>query len=121
MVDRGVRAIAATAMKGRQRVGGFFGKLVQRFQGATSSRSWVLPNGESVELLREKQTNLLLVWSEDEASPIDETRVTSRWPESRCARKVGNNLFLVEIADPKPGKGGADRPMPTSSPREVAE
>src|SRR5262249_53284749 len=118
--DRGVCAAAATSMRARQRLGGFLGKLVQRLRGPEGGRSWVLPNGELAELLGERQTNLLLVWSEDEASPIGETEVRSRWPESRRIRRVGDNLLLVEVTEPRPAERRADPPALTDPPREVA-
>ena len=121
MVDQGVGAIAATSIRGKQRVGRFVGKLAQWFQGAKGVRLWVLPSGESVELFGERQTNLMLVWSEDETNSIDETRIKSRWPESQCLRRVGSNLFLVEITAPTPANGRADWPVPQGSPREVVE
>lgn len=121
MADQGVRAIAATTIRARQRVGGYFSKLAHRFRPTKGVRLWILPNGESVELFGEKRTNLMLVWSEDQTSPIDETGIRSRWPESPCVRKVGDNLVLVEVADSKPTNGGVVRPVPLVSPREVAE
>jgi tetratricopeptide (TPR) repeat protein len=119
--DRGVGAAAATSMRARQRLGGFPGKVVQRLWGGKGSRSWVLPNGEPAELLGERQTNLMLVWSEDETTPIGETEVRSRWPGSRGIRRVGDNLLLVEVADPRPAERGADPPTLTGPPPEVAE
>jgi tetratricopeptide (TPR) repeat protein len=55
----------------------------------------VLPNGESAEQWGERQTDLVLVWAAEEASPLDATRIKARWPESTRLQQLGKNLFLL--------------------------
>jgi hypothetical protein len=90
-VERGLSAIAATAIQARQPIGSFLSKLVQRFR-KPRGRSWTLPNGGLAEQVGDRQHDLLLVWSEMEAEPPNEARIKSRWPECRRLEKLGKNL-----------------------------
>src|SRR5262249_24365711 len=94
-VAQGVCATPATAIRARQRVGGFFGRLLQRFRKGPGEQTWVLPNGESAEQAGERQTDLVLAWAEDDTVPLGEAELRARWPEGKRFRKVGKSLFLV--------------------------
>src|SRR6266487_44413 len=65
-VERGVRAVAATAIRARQPIRSFLGKLVHRFR-KSEKRSWMPPVGESAEQIGERRRDLLLVWSDADA------------------------------------------------------
>jgi tetratricopeptide (TPR) repeat protein len=115
--EEGLCATAATSIRASQQVRGLFGKLFGRFRETAGGRTWVLPNGESAEQQGERQTDLLLVWAEDDGAPLDEARVRSRWPQGKQFRRIGKNLFLVSGIEP-----AADVPMsPAGSPPEQAE
>jgi tetratricopeptide (TPR) repeat protein len=92
---QGIGSTAATAIRARQRVQGFFGKLLGRFRESAEGHTWTLPSGAAAEQHGARQSDLLLAWSEDETRPLDEARVRERWPESQRVQQLGNNLFLV--------------------------
>lgn len=94
-VGEGICSTAATAIQARRSVRGFFGKLLQRFRQPSGQQVWLLPNGQSAEQWGERQTDLILVWAEDETIPLDETRLIERWPAGKRFEQIGKNLFVV--------------------------
>ena len=120
-VEQGICATAATSIRARQQVRGFFGKLLQRFRGTPGDRSWVLPNGDSADQEGKRQTDLMLVWAEDETTPLDETRIKSRWPVSKRFQPIGKNLFLVSGIEPPEELNEAELLQPQGNPRALAE
>lgn len=106
-VEEGLCATAAMSVQARQRVRGFLGKLFWRLQGAAGNQNWMLPNGEVAEQRGERQTDLVLVWAEDDTTPVDETRIQARWPKSKQVRRIGGNLYLVSGVEP-PGARNED-------------
>jgi tetratricopeptide (TPR) repeat protein len=112
----GLQATGATVVRVRQS-GGLFGKLLGRLRAG--DRTWVLPDGSTAEQQGERQSDVLLVWSEAGAAPPDEAQIRSRWPGARGVRRVGTNLLLVEGVE-GPGPGAPAAPLP-DSPRAVAE
>src|SRR5262249_18503215 len=100
----GICSTAASAIRARQRLEGFLGKLLQPFRKPGIGPSWILPSGESADQWGEVQTDWLLVWPENETAPLDETQVRSRWPQSNQVRKLAGNLYAVQgIAAPRAG------------------
>src|SRR5712692_900444 len=93
-VEQGFGAVAAIGIQARQPIRSFLGKLVQRLRKQTV-RSWTMPNGESAEQVGDRRHDLLLVWREKDAEPLDEARIKSRWPECQRIQNLGNNLYLV--------------------------
>ena len=59
-------------------------------------RTWTLPNGITVEQCGPRRINLFLVWADDEAVGLDETRIRELWPECRDVRSLGPDLFIVD-------------------------
>ncbi|MGP0068009.1 MAG: tetratricopeptide repeat protein [Isosphaeraceae bacterium] len=122
--EQGLCSIAATSVPARQRVKGTLGKLLGRLRAAKTSRSLLLPGGDLAEPCGERNTDLLLVWAEDQNEPLDKGRIQSRWPEAQRFRKLGHNLFLVGLpvqqkpAAPVPP---VTPPPPDVSPRQHAE
>src|SRR4051812_25606847 len=118
-------ATAATSIRARQKIHGPLGKLFSRLRGTTGDRTLMVPDGETVEAWGGRRTDLLLVWVEDEddARPLDEARIRSRWPESQRIRELGKNLFLVSGIEPRPAKTEAvPEPVPPEgNPLQVAE
>jgi tetratricopeptide (TPR) repeat protein len=114
----GVCSTAATLVRARQRVRGFFGKLLGLGK-AGGDATWVLPNGEAAEQAGERQTDLLLVWA-DADTPLDEARLKARWPEATRFRKLGENLFLAAGVRPPADSEPAPAP-PRGDPRAQAE
>jgi tetratricopeptide (TPR) repeat protein len=105
-VEHGICATPATSTLARQRrAGGFLGKLARKLTGSGGEESWVLPNGEPAEKCGERKTDLVLAWPEDEARPLDEDCVRSRWPGFTRFQKLGGQLFLVAGVGADTGKG----------------
>jgi tetratricopeptide (TPR) repeat protein len=105
VVAQGVCATAATAIRARRKVGGALVKLLERLRTARSDLSFVLPDGALVEQCGNKESDLILVWPEDQTNPLDEERIRAQWPESKECRKFGDNLFVVSgIARKRPQK-----------------
>jgi tetratricopeptide (TPR) repeat protein len=120
-VAQGLCAVAASSIQARQRFQGLFARFWQRFRGAPTDRSWLLPNGESAEQWGERQTDLLLVWAEDDTSPLEEQRLKARWPESKRVQQLGQNLFLVAGIVPQVARQEAGPSQPQGNPRDQAE
>jgi tetratricopeptide (TPR) repeat protein len=118
MVEPGIRATGATLVRARQPIHGLFGKLLSPFR-KSGEPTWMLPNGESAEQCGERQSDLLLVWSDDEATLLDETWVKSRWPTSNRFQPLGKNLYLVAGIEVPGAKREAE--AANESPRQVAE
>jgi tetratricopeptide (TPR) repeat protein len=95
VVAQGVCTTAATAIRARRRVGGIVGKLLERFRSARSDRCWVIPDGALVEQCGNKESDLILVWPEDETDRLDPERIRARWPDSRECRQIGDDVFVV--------------------------
>src|SRR5438046_5254817 len=100
-LEQGMCATAAASVRVRQNRRGLFGRLVPRFQRPSANPSWLLPNGESAEQWGERQTDLLLVWAENEANSLDEAVLRSRWPLSERLERIGKNLFLLAGVGPQ--------------------
>ena len=123
--EHGLCATPATLVPTRQRLRGGLSQLFKGLRRSTNNRDFLLPDGSSSEQCGERRTDLLLVWSLDPESPLDETRIQSAWPTSNRSRKLGQNFFMVcgvqtraetsaEPADPQPA------PL-AGSPKEQAE
>jgi hypothetical protein len=65
------------------------------FRRAAEDRAWLLPDGQKAEQCGPRETDLLLVWSENDDHPLDEARVRELWPRSRQVQSFGPHLFLV--------------------------
>jgi tetratricopeptide (TPR) repeat protein len=120
-LEEGICATPATAIRARQRCRGFFGKLLQRFQKGSQEQTWMLPNGEPAEQCGERESDLLLAWTEDEAAALDEPQLAARWPNNTRLKKLGNNLFLVSGITTAPASSETEPTPPQGQPREVAE
>jgi tetratricopeptide (TPR) repeat protein len=118
----GLAGTAVTLLPLRQRLVGMFGRLVERFRGAGSDRTWMLPSGAWAEQCGERQTDLMLVWAEDETTPLDETVIHSRWPDSPRTQRLGKNLFLISgVAVPAAPPAPVTAPLPQGNPQQEAE
>jgi len=113
----GLAATAATAIRARQRVQGFFGRLLERWRPPNAGPTWVHPNGSVAEQVGPRQTDLLLVWADPEAVPVAPARIAERWPQAGPVRKIAGNLFLVAGVEPAPRPDEAAQ----GSPRQQAE
>lgn len=94
-IEQGLGTIPAVSIGFRQKVHHFLGWLWHRFRKADPGFAWVLPNGETAEETGERQTDLLLVWAEEESTPLDEKIVQQRWPRCRRIAKIGPGVFLL--------------------------
>jgi tetratricopeptide (TPR) repeat protein len=92
---QGLSAIAATAIRARQLVRGRFGGLLRRFRRGLKEGDWLLPNGDTAEQCGERQTDLLLVWTENQSQPLDEARVRGYWPQSERVQSLGPHVCLL--------------------------
>jgi tetratricopeptide (TPR) repeat protein len=116
-------SIPAVSMRVRQPLRGILGRLLERFQKASKDQTWLLPTGEAVEQCGERQTDQMLVWGEDEATPPNEERIKSHWPENCRLQRIGKNLFLVSGVEPEANINGTQPApvLPEGSPEEIAE
>lgn len=121
----GVRAIAATSVRARQRLGIRLGGILRRLVGSGSARTWRIPNGRTVEQCAERRTDLELAWLGRDSGPRDEVRIAALWPESHETRAIGKGLFLVMgvASAPKPAAVKPEaEPAPSAvSPRQLGE
>src|SRR5437016_674285 len=80
-VEQQMCAVAATSIRARRL--GVLGRLWQRLRPESEAQVWTLPNGKTAEQVGGRCSDLVLAWAEDEASPFDEARIKSRWPQSQ--------------------------------------
>jgi len=85
----------------QQRSPSWFAKLLGLLGHKTEGQTWVLPNGQAAEQTGPRQTDLLLVWSDDDANPLDETCIQEHWPQCRQVQQLGKNLFLLRGVEPQ--------------------
>src|SRR5438270_397604 len=95
--EQGLCAVSGTSISIRvlQPPHGLMGRLFLHFRKPTDTVTWHLPNGRVAEQVGERQTDLLLVWSDNASRLVDETRIKTCWPHSSRVQRLGNNLFLV--------------------------
>ena len=86
---------AAVARPMRQQNVGRMRKLLRRFSRNESGGGWMFPTGEQAEPSGPKESDLILVWSEDESASLDETVIKTRWPDAHHVRRLGRNLFVA--------------------------
>jgi len=112
----------ATTLRARQRIQGFFGKLLSRFRQPTG-KHWFLPTGEAAEQMDERQVDVLLVWVEQGAAAVDESRIRGQWPQATRVDRLSNNLYLVSGIAPLT-EAPTSEPDPITlqrDPRDAAE
>jgi tetratricopeptide (TPR) repeat protein len=90
----------ATCMPARQRMHGFLGSLFAKLRRPSGDSTWLLPTGKFAEQTGQRQSGFLLVWSEQNAGPLDAMRLQARWGAEGQLRRVGKNLFVVKPAQP---------------------
>jgi tetratricopeptide (TPR) repeat protein len=95
----GVHAAGATLVRVRQRLEGRLGRLFRPFR-RTEANEWVLPSGERAVDSGARQKDLLLIWAEDGATPLDGAWIESRWPQSSRRQRLGAQLYLVAGVQP---------------------
>ena len=111
--QQGLSAIAATAIQARQQLrGALLGDLLRRFRRHAEDLAWMLPTGEAVQQCGERQTELLLVWKENQEQPLDEAQIHQRWPQATRVQSLGPCLFLVWGATAPVAGGEAKMPLP---------
>jgi tetratricopeptide (TPR) repeat protein len=118
-VAPGIYAVAAVGVRLRQAARGVLGKLFRPFRRVSDASTWLTPNGDTAELLGERRTDLLLVWTDAVAGPLDESVIQAQWPQSERREKLGPNLFLVAGAQP-PEHEADRRDKPGGSPTTTA-
>jgi tetratricopeptide (TPR) repeat protein len=117
--EQGFWSAAASSIRARQRLRGFFGNLWQRFR-KIAEPSWLLPNGASAEQCGERQTDLLLIWADGNSNLLNETWIKSRWPRSQRIENLGRNLFVVTGISQQGARNEAEPIQPEGNPREEA-
>lgn len=118
----GLCSTAVTSRKARQPIPRFFDFLLQFFRRTAADQMWSLPNGEQAEPCGERQSDLLLVWTEDESLILDEREIKKTWPQSSLMQPVGPRLFLLWGAAPSASVESEAVALPTEdTSREQAE
>jgi tetratricopeptide (TPR) repeat protein len=116
-VEPGILAITAIVVQARQGKG--LSNKIKRLFGRGGADSWTIPGGGTAEQWGERQSDCLLVWSENGHSQLDEAWIQSRWPRLKRAQQLGGNLFLVVGVRP-PGVDD-DVAKTIGCPRQFAE
>ena len=94
-VEASICVAAAVARPMRQKILGRMRKLLRRWGRNEAGDGWVLPTGDQTEPCGPKETDLILVWSEDESVSLDETVIKASWPNAQHVRRIGRNLFVA--------------------------
>jgi tetratricopeptide (TPR) repeat protein len=118
MVEPGIHAAGGTLIRARQSARGLFGKLFASFR-KSDDPTWLLPNGHSAEQCGQTRNDILLVWRDDETTPLDQDWAKSRWPASNRFDQLGKNLYLVAGVEVPGAKREAEKA--NESPRQIAE
>lgn len=103
---RGLRSIAATSLRARQRLGWGLGRVLHRLVRSREERDWRLPNGGVVTPCGGRRTDLRLTWPEDPSTPLGKGYIAQCWPGDREIRSLGPALYLVAGLDAAPPAGG---------------
>src|SRR5207244_9231988 len=111
--------VPATAILAKQRVAGLLRGLLRRFQRTGGDQTWLLPNGAAAQQCGARQTDLVLVWPQNETDDVDDARLQAVWPRANRFQKLGKRLFLVSGVEP-PAPADVSMP-PQGSPCEPAE
>jgi tetratricopeptide (TPR) repeat protein len=93
-LEHGLFRAPATVIRTRQKVQGFFDKLLGRFRKPHGARSWLLPDGSNAEQVGERENGRQLLWADD-ATILDESDVRERLGSGWQCRKLGINLFMA--------------------------
>jgi hypothetical protein len=114
--EHGQCATAVTSIQTRERLGGVLSGLVQRIRGTRGSRSFALPNGRSVEQCGERQSDLALVWPQENGIGLEIDQLEARWPGATSIQKLGENLFLVSGVELSPARASVkpEEPLPSA-------
>ena len=99
-VTPGVGAAAGVLLPARQRLGSLLSRLWQRWRGAGTSQTWLLPDGAVAEQCGERRTDILLVWAEGDTISLDAAWMQSRWPDGSRWQQLAARLFLVGGVEP---------------------
>jgi len=119
IVENGICATAAASVQVRQQTAGLLGRLFKHFLGSPGTQVWTLPDGKSAEQCGERQNDLILAWSEDDAIELDEPRIKAHWPQCNRIQLLGTNLFLVAGVPLADGANFSEQAQ--GQPREQAE
>src|SRR5207247_3636988 len=95
---------------------GVLGHFWQHFRPESETQVWTLPNGKTAEQVGGRCSDLVLAWAEDEVSPLDESRIKSRWPQSRGIQKIAENLYLVRGVELREQRGSEETTAPLPAP-----
>jgi tetratricopeptide (TPR) repeat protein len=110
-----LRAVPATCIRVVQRPHAFIRKLGQYFRKPSDNPTWLVPNGGSAEQQGARQTDLLLVWSDNDKVLSDESIIKSCWPNATRIQRLGNNLFLVAGVSVEAAEAAQIRATPFST------
>jgi tetratricopeptide (TPR) repeat protein len=109
-------ATAATSIRARERLGGVLSGILQRIRGPRGSRFFALPNGRFAEQCGERQSDLALVWPQENRIGLDIDLVAARWPGATRVQKLGESLFLVSGVELSPAGAAvkSEQPVPSA-------
>jgi tetratricopeptide (TPR) repeat protein len=113
--EQGQCTTAATSIRARERLGGVLSRLVARIRGRRGSRSFLLPNGRSVEQCGERQNDLAFVWPLENGLGFEIDQLEARWPGATGIRKLGESLFVVSGVALSPSSAGVKSELPPPS------
>jgi tetratricopeptide (TPR) repeat protein len=114
--EQGKCATAATSIRARERLGGVLHGLLRRIREPRGRRSFLLPNGRSVEQCGERQSDLALVWPQENGLGFEIDQLEALWPGATRVQKLGESLFLVSGVELSPARAGVtpERPPPSA-------
>jgi tetratricopeptide (TPR) repeat protein len=113
----GMHAVAAVGVPLRQTSAGVLGRLLRPFRKANDAPVWLTPTGATTEQIGARQTDLLLVWGDASAGPLDESAIQAQWPASSRRERLGPNLFLLAGVQAPPSTAHpADKPAAAPAP-----
>ncbi len=119
--DDGLCTTPATLVPARQRLRRSLGQLFAGLRKTKGTRNFLLPDGSSSEQCGERQSDMVLVWTQA-GEPLEEERIVARWPEGKPVRKLGQSLYLVAGLGAKRALVAAlPEPQPPPCPRDHAE
>jgi tetratricopeptide (TPR) repeat protein len=104
----GLVATPVTVTDFRQEVGGGVGRFFSRFRSSRDQAGrYLLPTGESADLVGTPRSDALLVWTPDPEAKVEEALLAELWPGQQEREVLGANLFLIQGVTVPAGAGGS--------------
>jgi tetratricopeptide (TPR) repeat protein len=120
-LERDIRVVAASLNPARQKQQRWFDRLLAGLSRSNRGTCWELPNGTVAVPSGECESDVVVVWSEDHASPPDEAWLRSHWPQCQRVQRLGSQAFFVTGVEALTGISDEEPLPPQGCPHQKIE